>query len=115
MIIIQGTRRGGLYEIVGTVESTSTVVSADTPTWRVVGGDDMIGCSGAATVETRQMTMSVIVQLHEQSVDGGDMFGHLEFRGRLGNGVGRRGYVVDDAAWGIEYVRPWVVDSNLMR
>jgi hypothetical protein len=53
MIIIQGTRRGGLYEIVGTVESTSTVVSADTPTWRVVGGDDMIGCSGAATVETR--------------------------------------------------------------
>jgi hypothetical protein len=42
-------------------------------------------------------------------------FGHLEFRGRLGNGVGRRGHVVDDATLGIESVRPWAVDSNLMR
>jgi hypothetical protein len=29
--------------MVDTVESTSTVVSAGTPTWRVVGGDDMTG------------------------------------------------------------------------
>jgi hypothetical protein len=61
------------------------------------------------------MTVTVIVQLHEQNVDGGGRFGHLEFRGRLGNNVGRRGYVVDDVALGIESVRPWAVDSNLMR
>jgi hypothetical protein len=36
LVVIRGTRRGGLYEMVDIVESASTVVSADTPTWRVV-------------------------------------------------------------------------------
>jgi hypothetical protein len=31
IVVIRGTRRGGLYEMVGMVESASTVVSADTP------------------------------------------------------------------------------------
>jgi hypothetical protein len=31
MVVIRGTRHGNLYEMVGTVESASTVVSADTP------------------------------------------------------------------------------------
>jgi hypothetical protein len=53
--ILQNTRRDGLYEIVGTVESASTIVPADTLTWRVVGGDDMIGYGEAATVETCHM------------------------------------------------------------
>jgi hypothetical protein len=60
MIVIRGTRRGGLYEMVGTVEFASTVVSAGTPTWRVVGGDDITSCSGATTVETYHMTVSDI-------------------------------------------------------
>jgi hypothetical protein len=38
MVVIRGTRRGGLYEMIDTVESASTIISADTPTWRVVGG-----------------------------------------------------------------------------
>jgi hypothetical protein len=38
LVIIQGTRCGGLYEMVDTIKSASTVVSASTPTWRVVGG-----------------------------------------------------------------------------
>jgi hypothetical protein len=49
--------------MVDTVESASIVVSTDTPTWRVVGGDDMTGCSGAATVEICHMAVSVITQL----------------------------------------------------
>jgi hypothetical protein len=32
MVVIRGTRCGGLYEMVGTVVSASTVVSAGTPT-----------------------------------------------------------------------------------
>jgi hypothetical protein len=60
MIVIQGTRRSCLYEMVDTVESASIVVSTDIPTWRVVGGDDMTCCSGAATVETCHMAVSVI-------------------------------------------------------
>jgi hypothetical protein len=63
MIVIRGTRRNCLYEMVDAVESASTFASAGTPTWRVVGGDDMTGCSGAATVETCHMAVSVIAQL----------------------------------------------------
>jgi hypothetical protein len=57
------TRRSGLYEMVGTVESASTVVPAGTHTWRVIRGDDMTGCGGAATIEICHMTVSVIAQL----------------------------------------------------
>jgi hypothetical protein len=97
-VVIRGTRHGSLYEMVGTIESALTVVSAGTPTWRVVGGDGMTGCSGAATVETCHMTVSVIAQLPGQRVAGGGGLGRLKFRGRLGTGGGRRGHVVDDAA-----------------
>jgi hypothetical protein len=97
-VVIRGTRRGGLYEMVGTVESASTVVSAGTPTWRVVGDDGMTGCSGAATVETCHMTMSVIAQLPGQRVAEGGGLDSLEFRGRIGTGGGRRGHAVDDSA-----------------
>jgi hypothetical protein len=101
--------------MVGTVESASTVVPADTPTWRVVGGDNMTGYGGAAMVETCYMAMSVIAQLPGQRVAGGGRLGRLEFRGRLGTDGGRRGHVVDDAALGIGSVQPWAVDSCLMR
>jgi hypothetical protein len=60
MVIIQGTRRGGLFEMAGTVESASTVVSTSTPACRVVGGDDMNCCGEATTVEIYYMAMSVI-------------------------------------------------------
>jgi hypothetical protein len=40
MTVIRGTRCDGLFKMIGTVESVSTVVSADAPTCRVVGGDD---------------------------------------------------------------------------
>jgi hypothetical protein len=63
IVVIRDTRRGGLYEMVGTVESAFTIVSADTPTWRVVGGDDMIGYNGAATVETYHVGVGVIAKL----------------------------------------------------
>jgi hypothetical protein len=39
----------------------------------------------------------------------------MEFRGRLGTGGGRRGYVMGDVAWGIGSVQPRAVDSYLMR
>jgi hypothetical protein len=58
----------------------------------------MTGYSGAATVETCHMTVSVITQLPGQRVVGGNMLGRLEFRGRLGTGGDRRGYVKGDAA-----------------
>jgi hypothetical protein len=74
IIVIRSTRRGGLFEMVNTVESTSTVVPADTPTCRVVGGDDMIGCSGATTIETCHMAVSIIAQLSGQRVvEGGGL------------------------------------------
>jgi hypothetical protein len=60
MVVIRGTRHGGLYEIVDTMESASTIVSASTPTWRVVEGDDMTDYGGAATVETCHMVVNVI-------------------------------------------------------
>jgi acyl CoA:acetate/3-ketoacid CoA transferase beta subunit len=101
--------------MVGTVESASTVVSAGTHTWRVVGGDDMTGCGGAATVETCHMAVSVIAQLHGQRVAGGGRLGRLEFCGCLGTGRGRRGHVVDDATLGIGSVQPRAVDSCLMQ
>jgi hypothetical protein len=63
LVVIRGIRRGDLYEMVDTVESASTVVSADTPTWRVIGCDDITGYSGAAMVETCHMAVSVIAQL----------------------------------------------------
>jgi hypothetical protein len=84
--------------MVDTVESTSTVVSAGTPTWRVVGGDDMTGYNGATTVETCHMEVSVIAQLPRQRVAGGGRLGRLEFHGCLGTGGGRRGHAVGDAA-----------------
>jgi hypothetical protein len=115
IVIIQGTRRGGLYEMVGTVESASTVVPASTPIWRVVGGDDMTGCSDAVTVGTCHMVVSAIAQLLGQRVAGGGMLGCLEFRGRLGTGVGRREHAVGDTVWGIGSVRSRVMDSDLMR
>jgi hypothetical protein len=92
----------------------STIVPAGTPTWSVVGGDDMTGCGGAVTVETCHMVVSVIAQLPRQRVAGGGRLGRLEFRGRLGTGGGRRGHAVDDAALGIGSVQPRVVDSGLM-
>jgi hypothetical protein len=98
MVIIRSTRRDGLYEMVGTVKSASTIVSVGTPTWRVVGGDDMIGCNGAATVETCHMMVGIIAQLPGQRVAGGGRLGRLEFHGRLGTGGGKRGHAVDDAA-----------------
>jgi Zinc knuckle len=112
LVVIRGTRRDGLYEMVGMVESTSTVVS---PTWRVIGDDDMTGCSGAATVETCHMAASAIAQLLGQWIAGGSMLGRLEFRGCLGTGGGRRGHAVGDAAYDIGSVRPRAVDSSLMR
>jgi hypothetical protein len=115
MIIIRGTRHGDLYEIIGTVNFASIVVSAGTPTWRVVGGDDMTGCSGVATIETCHMAVSVIAQLSGQRVAGGDRLGLLEFHGRLGTDGDRCGYAVDDAARGIRSMRPWAVDTGLMR
>jgi hypothetical protein len=63
IVVIRDTRRGGLYEMVGTVEYASTIVSADAHTWRVVRGDNMIGYNGAATVETCHMGVSVIAKL----------------------------------------------------
>jgi hypothetical protein len=66
MVVIRGTRRGGLYEMISTVKSASTVISTNTLTWRVVGGDDMTGCNGAVTVETCHMAVSVIAQLSGQ-------------------------------------------------
>jgi hypothetical protein len=98
LVVIRGNTRSGLYEMVGTVESASTVVSVGTPTWRVVGSDDMTDCSGVATVETCHMTVSATAQLFGQRVAGGGRLGRLEFRGRLGTGGGRRGNAVDDAA-----------------
>jgi hypothetical protein len=56
MVVIQGTRRGGLFEMAGTVEFASTVVSTST----LVGGDDMNCCGEATTVEIYYMAMSVI-------------------------------------------------------
>jgi hypothetical protein len=106
LVVIQGTRRDDLYEMVGTVESASTIVSASTPTWRVVGDDDMTGYGGAATVKTCHMTVSDIVQLPEHRVARGGRLGRLEFRGRLGTGGGRRGHAVGDAAWCIGSLRP---------
>jgi hypothetical protein len=32
LVVIRSTRRGGLYEMIDTVESASTVISGDTPT-----------------------------------------------------------------------------------
>jgi hypothetical protein len=60
LVVIRDTRRGGLYKMVGTVESAFTVVFAGTPTWRVVGDDDMTSCSGAASVEICHMEVSFI-------------------------------------------------------
>jgi hypothetical protein len=115
LVVIQGTRRSGFYEMVGTVKYTFTIVSADTPTWRVVGGDDMTGCSGVVTVETCHMAVSVIAQLPGQRVVGGGRLGRMEFHGRLGIDGGRCGYVMSDVAWGIGSVRPQAVDSGLMQ
>jgi hypothetical protein len=115
MVVILDTRRGGLYEMVSTMESASTIISADTPIWRVIGGNDMTGCSGVVMVETCHMAVSDIAQLSGQRVAGGGTLVHLEFRGRLGTSGGRRGHAMDDAAWGIGSVRPWAVDSGLMR
>jgi hypothetical protein len=72
MIVIRSTRRGGLFEIVNMVESTSTIEPADTPTCRVIGGDNMIDCSGATTVETYHMAVSIITQFFGQRVAEGD-------------------------------------------
>jgi hypothetical protein len=58
----------------------------------------MIGCSGAAMVETFHMAMSVIAQLPGQRVAGGGMLSCLEFRGRLGTDGDRHGHIVSDAA-----------------
>jgi hypothetical protein len=60
MVVLRGTKHSGLYEMVGMVESASTIISAVTPTCSIIKDDDMTGCSGAATVETCQMTVSVI-------------------------------------------------------
>jgi hypothetical protein len=66
-----GTRRGGLFEMIGMVEFASTIVPDDTPTWRIVGGDDMTDCSETTTVETCHMAVSVIAQLPGQRVPEG--------------------------------------------
>jgi hypothetical protein len=63
MAVIRGTKRDGLYEMIGSVESASTVLPSDAPTWRVIGGDDMTDCGEAAIVEACHMTVSVIAQL----------------------------------------------------
>jgi hypothetical protein len=42
MTIIRDTRRGSLLEMVGTMESVSTIISAGAPSCRVVGGDDWL-------------------------------------------------------------------------
>jgi hypothetical protein len=55
MTIIRGTTRRGLYKIVDKVEFAFSGIPAGTPIWRVVRGDDMIGCGGAVTVETCHM------------------------------------------------------------
>jgi hypothetical protein len=55
IVIIQDTRRCGIFEMVGTIEFTFTVISVDTPTWRIVGGDVITGCSEASMIETCHM------------------------------------------------------------
>jgi gag-polypeptide of LTR copia-type/Zinc knuckle len=114
LVVIQGTRRSGFYEMIGMVKYTFTIVSADTPTWRVVGGDDMTGCSGVVTVETCHMAVSAIAQLPGQRIVGGGRLGRMEFRGHLGTDGGRCGYAMSDVAWGIGSVRSRAVDSGLM-
>jgi hypothetical protein len=42
------------------------------------------------------------------------MLGLLDFLRRLGTGGCRHGHTMSDAAWDIEFVRPWAVDSGLM-
>jgi hypothetical protein len=73
MVIIRGTRRGGLFEIFGMVDFASTIVPAGTHTWRVVEGDDMTGCGETTTVEICHMAVSVIAQLPGQRVLEGGM------------------------------------------
>jgi hypothetical protein len=41
MAVFRGTRYDDLYEMIGMMESASTVVPVGTPTIRVVGGYDM--------------------------------------------------------------------------
>jgi hypothetical protein len=60
MTIIRGIRRGGLFEMIDMMESASTVVLADTPTYRVIGGDNMIDYGETTTVETCHMVMSAL-------------------------------------------------------
>jgi hypothetical protein len=115
MAVIRGTKRDGLYEMVGLVESASTVVPTDAPTWRVIGADDMTDCGKAAIVEAYHMTVSAIAQLSGQRVAGGGRFDRLDFLGRLRTDGGRRGYAVGDAVWGIGSVRPRAMDSCLMQ
>jgi hypothetical protein len=81
--IIQGTRYDGLFEMIGTVESASIVILAKTPTWGVIRGDDMTGCSSIVTVETCHMTVSVIAQLSGQRVAECSMLGRLDSLGNL--------------------------------
>jgi hypothetical protein len=62
-MVIRSTRHSGLFEMIDTVESAFTVVLADTPTWRIIGGNDMISCGSAVIVKSCHMVVSVIAQL----------------------------------------------------
>jgi hypothetical protein len=115
MTVIWGTRRGGLFEMIGTLEFVSTIVSTDTLTWRVIGDDDMTGYGGAMTIEIFHMAVSIIAQLSGQRVAEGDRLGHLGFLRRLRVDGGRHGHTVGDAAWGIRSVQPRAVDTDLMQ
>jgi hypothetical protein len=97
MVVIQDTKRSSLFETVDTVEFVSTVVQADTPTWRIIEGDDMIGCCSVATVETCHIVVSAIAQLSRQRVVGGGKFGHLDSLECLETGEDRHGHAVCDA------------------
>jgi hypothetical protein len=101
MAVIRGTRCYDLYKMVGTVESTSLVIPASTHTWRVVGGDDMTGCVGAATVEICHVAISAITQLRGQRVARGGRLSQQDFLRCLGTDWGRNGYAVGDLVWGI--------------
>jgi hypothetical protein len=115
MTVIRGTRRGNCFEMVGTMESTFTIVPADAPTWRVVGVDIMTGCDSVATVEICHMVVSVITQLPEQGVAGGAKLGRLDSLIRLETDGGRREHAVGDVVWGIGYVRLRTMDLGLMQ
>jgi hypothetical protein len=107
--------RGGLFDMVDMVESTSIVVLADTPTCRVISRDDIFFYGGAVTVETCHMTVNVITQLSGQKVAEGGKFGRLDSLGCLDTDGGRHEHAMNDAAWGIGSERPHAANLGFIQ